>query len=83
MNPNIEIIGTVSAYHAKRRAGEALPGLLRAQDVSHFHDVMQRVRNLDEANKKKAEFEAQQKAAAAVHGTPGAPPPEPRRTTAS
>src|SRR5262249_320541 len=31
------IIGCVSAYHANRATGEALPGLLRAQDVSHFH----------------------------------------------
>lgn len=55
----VQIIGTVSAYHANRATGEALPGLLIAQDVSHFHDVLQRVRSIDEANKKKREFEAQ------------------------
>ncbi len=54
----IQVIGIVSAYHANRATGEALPGLLIAQDVSHFHDVLQRVRSVDEANKKKREFEA-------------------------
>ncbi len=56
----VQIIGIVSAYHANRATGEALPGLLLAQDVSHFHDVLQRVRSIDEANKKKQEFESQQ-----------------------
>ena len=55
----VQIIGIVSAYHANRATGEALPGLLIAQDVSHFHDVLQKVRSIDEANKKKREFEAQ------------------------
>ena len=54
------IIGSVSAYHANRVTGEALPGLLRAQDVSHFHDAAQWIRNIDEANVKKREFEAAQ-----------------------
>jgi hypothetical protein len=63
-NPNserVQIIGCVSAYHANRATGEALPGLLRAQDVSHFHGVTQHVRNIDEANAKKMEFEEAQK----------------------
>jgi hypothetical protein len=55
------IIGCVSAYHANRATGEALPGLLRAQDVSHFHGVAQFVRSMDEANAKKREFEEAQK----------------------
>jgi hypothetical protein len=59
----VQVIGIVSAYHANRASGEALPGLLIAQDVSHFHDVLLRVRSIDEANKKKREFEAAQ----AVH----------------
>lgn len=58
----VQIIGCVSAYHANRVTGETLPGLLKAQDVSHFHGVAQSVRNIDEANAKKAEFEAAQKA---------------------
>ena len=57
----IQIVGTVSAYRANRVTGEALPGLLVAQDVSHFHDVVSTVRSIDEANNKKAEFEESQK----------------------
>ena len=61
-DPNkVQIIGCVSAYHANRATGEALPGLLRAQDVSHFHGVADYIRNLDEANVKKREFEEAQK----------------------
>lgn len=56
----VQVVGIVSAYHVNRATGEALPGLLIAQDVSHFHDVLQRVRSVDEANKKKREFESQQ-----------------------
>jgi hypothetical protein len=55
----IQVIGIVTAYSANRATGEALPGLLTAQDVSHFHSVLQQVRSIDEANKKKREFEAQ------------------------
>lgn len=53
----IQFIGTVNAYKANRVTGEALPGLLIAQDVSHFHGVLQHVRSIDEANKKKQELE--------------------------
>lgn len=53
----IQFIGTVNAYKANRVTGEALPGLLIAQDVSHFHDTLNYVRSIDEANKKKLEFE--------------------------
>lgn len=58
----VQIIGTVSAYQANRATGEALPGLLIAQDVSHFHDVLNHVRSVDEARNKKLEFEETQKA---------------------
>jgi len=58
----IQIVGIVSAYQANRATGEALPGLSIAQDVSHFHNVANHVRSIDEANKKKREFEAAQKA---------------------
>ena len=56
-----QIVGMVTEYHANRATGETLPGLLIAQDVSHFHDVASRVQSIDEANKKKAEFEQSQK----------------------
>ena len=57
----VQIVGIVSAYHANRATGESLPGLLIAQDVSHFHDVLQHVRSVDDANKKKRELEEAQK----------------------
>ena len=53
----VQIVGTVSAYQANRATGEALPGLLIAQDVSHFHDVADHIRSIDDANKKKKELE--------------------------
>jgi hypothetical protein len=53
----VQIIGCVSAYIANRSMGDALPGLLVAQDVSHFHDVAKHVKNVDEAERKKAEFQ--------------------------
>jgi hypothetical protein len=62
ITPNsVQIIGCVTAYQANRATGEALPGLLRAQDVSHFHSVAGHIRNIDEANAKKREFEKAQK----------------------
>lgn len=56
----VQIIGCVSAYHANRATGETLPGLLRAQDVSHFHAVARTIQDLNEANAKKREFEEAQ-----------------------
>lgn len=53
----IRIVGVISAYKANRETGEALPGLSIAQDVSHFHEVIKHIRSVDEAKKKKAEFE--------------------------
>lgn len=58
----VQIVGIVSAYQANRATGEALPGLLISQDVSHFHDVASHVRSVDEANKKKEQFELEQNA---------------------
>lgn len=54
----VQMIGSVSAYHANRATGEALPGLLRAQDVSHFSGVAAAIRNIDEGREQKAKFEA-------------------------
>ena len=68
----IKIIGCVSAYHANRATGETLPGLLRAQDVSHFHAAAQQIRSIDEANVKKREFEEAQKAKTADATAPSA-----------
>ena len=43
-----QIVGTISAYAANRATGETLPGLSIAQDVSHFHDTIVRVKSIDE-----------------------------------
>jgi hypothetical protein len=56
----VQIVGIVSAYKANRSTGEALPGLLIAQDVSHFHDVVQHIRTIDDARHKKDELEDEQ-----------------------
>jgi hypothetical protein len=69
----VHIIGTVSAYHANRATGESLPGLLRAQDVFHFHDIIQRVQNFDEANAKKKEFEDDKEPDSGVRRADGDP----------
>lgn len=49
----VQIVGTVSAYRPSKTSGDTLPGLLLAQDVSHFHDIITRVKSIDEANKQK------------------------------
>jgi hypothetical protein len=63
---NVKIVGIVSAYRANRVTGDTLPGLLYAQDVSHFHDVIRQIQSLDDAVKKKQEIEQQQKAEKAL-----------------
>ncbi|MDO9307758.1 MAG: serine protease [Deltaproteobacteria bacterium] len=58
----VQFVGVMTAYRANRTYGDALPGLSIAQDVSHFHDVIQQVRSVDDANRKKRELEEAQKA---------------------
>lgn len=53
----LQLVGAVSAYIVNRATGEALPGLSVAQDVSHFHEITNQIRSIDEANKKKAKIE--------------------------
>jgi hypothetical protein len=60
LSDEVQIVGCVSAYHVNRMTGEALPGLIRARDVSHFHVVAGQIRSIDEANVKKREFEEAQ-----------------------
>jgi hypothetical protein len=45
---------------------------LYAQDVSHFHGAAETIRNIDEANAQKAEFEQKQHAAAVMEVTEAA-----------
>jgi hypothetical protein len=56
----VQFVGVMAAYRANRAYGDSLPGLSIAQDVSHFHGVIQHVRSIDDANKKKREIEQQQ-----------------------
>lgn len=59
-----QFVGAVSAYRSASSArGSAMPGLLVAQDVSHFHKVISTIRSWDEAKQKKKEEEAKQAAA--------------------
>ena len=53
----LQIVGTMSAYRAGGVGGAPTPGLAFAQDVSYFHDVVGRVRSLDEANREREEAE--------------------------
>lgn len=57
----IEIIGIISAYAANKATGEALPGLSIAQDVSHLHGVVQKIKSIDEARKKKQQLKEEEK----------------------
>lgn len=66
----VQIVGCVSAYHVNRATGEALPGLIRAQDVSHFHVAAQHIRSIDEGNAKKREFEQTRNAEIPLDGSP-------------
>ena len=42
----VKVVGTVSAYRMNRTSGETLPGLLIAQDLSLFHDVITHIQNV-------------------------------------
>jgi hypothetical protein len=55
----VHIVGSISAYIVNRSTGEALPGLAVAQDVSHFHDTITRIRSIDEARRVEASKPAQ------------------------
>jgi hypothetical protein len=59
-NEGVKIVGIISAYRANHEAGDTLPGLLSAQDVSHFHGVIYKIRSFDDAKMKKREIEQQQ-----------------------
>jgi len=49
-NDLAKIVGTVSAYKMNKTGGNTLPGLLIAQDLSLFHDVISHVRLSEESN---------------------------------
>ena len=66
---SVSYLGVVSAYMANRASGETLPGLSVVRDVAQFHDIVKRMRTLDEARAEQAaseaasEFQARQDAA--------------------
>lgn len=53
----VQVVGIITAYQANRQAGGTLPGLSIAQDVSHFHEIIQHVRTMDDAKKQKETLE--------------------------
>jgi hypothetical protein len=58
---NPKLLGTVSAYMLNRVRGEALPGLLRSQDLTSFHEAIKTITSVDDAREKKAKEEAEAK----------------------
>ncbi|NPU10918.1 trypsin-like peptidase domain-containing protein [Bradyrhizobium sp. 83002] len=75
----VQIIGVMVAYHANLATGAPLPGMSRAQDVSHFHGVINHIKSIDDANVRKKEFEEQSRgqagtAIATMGGQPAASP---------
>ncbi len=46
---NPELVGIISAYIANRQATGALPGLLKAHDVTHLYKVIDEIKSLDDA----------------------------------
>ena len=71
----VQFVGVMTAYRVNRATGGQLPGLSFAQDVSHFHGVIQHIRSIDEANRKKIELEAEQANIQAANPADPATPP--------
>lgn len=65
------LLGSVSAYLPNRNSGDALPGLVMAQDLTPLHETLKTMRSIEEAQAKRA---AEEKAKAA---TPSEPPTQP------
>jgi len=59
---NPQLLGTVSAYMPNRIRGDALPGLLRSQDVTAFHETINTFTSIDDARDKKRQEEEAKKA---------------------
>lgn len=71
---DVQFVGVVSAYRANRLPGQTLPGLLIAQDVSHLHSIVTRIRNVDDAERKRAEMKEKE-----GDRPPDAPPSPPSK----
>lgn len=72
-----ELIGSVSAYISNRQRGDALPGLLRAQDVTPFHETIKALKSIDEARAKRKEQQQQERQKEAAAAAPDGPPEKP------
>ena len=66
----IRIVGIVTEYWANQARIGTLPGLLLAQDVSHFHGAASRLKTIEEAIKKEVEFEGSQRERASLQPAP-------------
>jgi hypothetical protein len=69
-----QLVGVVSSYVANRQWGESLPGLLQAQDLTAFHESIQKLRTIDEAKEK--EQEEQKQLEQSKQQPPATPPPQ-------
>jgi hypothetical protein len=65
-NDKPELVGSVSAYLPNRVQGSTLPGLLRAQDISGFHDTLAHIHSLDDAREREKELEQAEKKEAEI-----------------
>lgn len=68
LTDKVELLGIVSAYMPNRATGEALPGLAVIQDVTQFHGIAQRFKDLDEAKSDETPPEETAQAAAQQQG---------------
>lgn len=56
----VQVVGSISAYISNSDTGETLPGLAIARDVSYLHDMISKIKSLDEASKQKKGQQAQE-----------------------
>jgi Trypsin-like peptidase domain len=69
------LLGSVSAYLPNRNRGDALPGLLEAQDLTPLHTQLRTIRSMEEAQQKRA-AEQKNESAPPPGRPPAIPPPE-------
>ena len=70
-----ELLGSVSSYMPNRQGDDTLPGLLRAQDVTAFQQVVRTLASLDEAAERKEEKEKKRRIGQESGENPPADPP--------
>ena len=78
-----QIVGTISAYISNKTAGDTLPGLSVARDVSHFHDIIDAMHSMDEARaerEQKKKVQETQNVEQPQDQEAEAPPPEDKKS---